>query len=124
MKFYEVQKIRGIVAAYNDEKIKPSIAYKFMKLLKETESENEFYRKQILDIIHKYSEKDENGKPLNNAHGVIIQKGMRDECQKAINELEEMEVDVPPIRFTLQELDEIRMSVSDIFAFDELIMEE
>ena len=45
------------------------------------------------------------------------------EAEKAMRELNEIEVEVPNIKFTLDELDELKLSVADMFALDAFIEE-
>ena len=46
-----------------------------------------------------------------------------DDAQNAMNELNAINIDVPRIKFTLDELSEIKLSVHDIAALDGFIEE-
>ena len=45
------------------------------------------------------------------------------EAEKALKDLNDIEADVPNIKFTLDELDELKLSVADMFALDAFIEE-
>ena len=47
-----------------------------------------------------------------------------EECQKAINDLGETDVDAPKITFSIRELTPINFSVSELYSIDEIIIEE
>ena len=115
--------VRRLVKQRAKEEVSSSLAYKFMKLLKSTDSDEEFYADRMRSIIEHYSEKDESGAPIRKDGGISIADGQVERCQTEINELENTSVDTPSIRFTLDELSEMKFTVTDMFAFDELITE-
>lgn len=115
--------VRRLVKQRAKEEVSSSLAYKFMKLLKSTDSDEEFYADRMRSIIEHYSEKDKSGAPIRKDGGISIADGQAERCQTEINELENTSVDTPSIRFTLDELSEMKFTVTDMFAFDELITE-
>lgn len=105
-------------------KISSKLAYKIMKLCKSVATEEEFYNNKRNEIINEYAVKDENGQIVVSDDGMI--KIMQDKipvAEKALRELNEIEVDVPDIKFMLDELDELKLSVADMFALDAFIVE-
>ena len=74
------------------------------------------------EIIEKYGEKDEGGNFIETETGIQIQKEYRDDCHKAIVELESTEVDKPSLSITYDELEDIKIStegMTSLFAFIE-----
>lgn len=116
--------VRRLVKQRSGEQISSSLAYKFMKLLKVTDSDEEFYTERMRDIIDRYSEKDEKGAPVRKDGGISIAGGQTEKCQSEIVELDNTKIDTPSIRFTLGELSEMKFTVTEMFAFDELITGE
>ena len=114
--------IRQIFAQIAQMKISSKLAYKIMKFCKSIEIEEEFYDNKRMEIIRIYSEKDETGNPIVNADGTakIIAEKMQ-EANRALRELNSMEVEIPNIRFSLAELEEVKLSVADMYALDALI---
>ena len=45
------------------------------------------------------------------------------EANAALNELNNIDVEMPNIKFTLSELDELKLSVADMFVLDQFIEE-
>lgn len=81
------------------------LSYKLSKILKETEKDYEFYDKNLSDIIRAHGELDENGNLIwVNDNSIKIKEGKEEDCQKALNELDNIQVDFPQIYFTLEDL--------------------
>lgn len=105
-------------------KISSKLAYKIMKLCKGVATEEEFYNNKRNEIINIYAARDESGQMVVSQDGMIsIDKDKLEEAQNALRELNEIEVDAPNIKFTLEELDELKLSVADMFVLDAFIEE-
>lgn len=106
------------------EKIVAKLAYKIMKLCKSAAADEEFYNNKRKEIINMYAVKDENGQIAVDDDGMItIVPGKIDEANAAIAELNNIEVDMPSVKFTLAELEELKLSVADMFVLDAFIEE-
>lgn len=105
-------------------KISSKLAYKIMKLCKSVADEEEFYNNKRNEMINMYAQRDENGQIVVSDDGMIsIMSDKIDEAQAALQELNSIEVKVPNIKFTLAELDELKLSVADMFVLDAFIEE-
>lgn len=105
-------------------KISSKLAYKIMKFCKGVATEEEFYNTKRAEIIRKYAIKDENGQIVVSDTGMAsFVPDKIDEANAAMRELNNIEVDVPNIKFTLSELDELKLSVADMFVLDAFIEE-
>lgn len=114
--------IKGISATVVDAKMPTKTAYKFMKLLKAIEEEETFFNEKMRDIIFEFGKKDENGQPIFLENGnVEIIEGKEAECNDRVRELEDIEVDIPDTKFTLEELEVLELSPRDIYALDPVI---
>lgn len=105
-------------------KLPPKLAYKIMKFCKSVSVEEEFYNTRRNEIISEYAIKDENGQIIIGDDGniSIIPERIND-ANAALMELNNTDVDVPNIKFTLDELEHLELSVSDMFALDAFIEE-
>ena len=56
-------------------------------------------------------------------NGIKIQDGKMEECTSKVNELNNTEIELPKIKFTLEELKPYNFSVIDMAKIDELIQE-
>ena len=83
-------------------------AYKINKIKKNVEKEAEFYREKFQGIVDKYAKKNEDGTPQFSEDGeqILIQDGKIEECNQALNELQDLEVDIENYDLTLDDLGE------------------
>jgi hypothetical protein len=113
-----------VFAQITQTKISSKLAYKIMKLCKSIAVEEEFYNNKRNDIINEYATKDENGQVIVSKDGMItIEPDKIDEANAAVAELNNIEVDMPNVRFRLEELEELKLSVADMFVLDAFIEE-
>lgn len=71
-------------------------AYKLNKIRKAVEKEGEFYSEKFQDILNNYAKKDENGELVFSEDGdqIMIKDDMIDECNKALTDLQNLEVQI------------------------------
>ena len=83
-------------------------AYKLNKIKKAVEKEGEFYTEKFQEIVEKYAKHDENGQLVFSDDGnqILIKDGMVDECNKALEDLQSLEVQVETYGLTLDDLGE------------------
>lgn len=121
MKLGNLIQARKALMAYADEKVSAKLAYKMMKFVKATSDDVAFYDEKIKEIIMKYAEKDEKGEIVNDDGNIKLIKDSADACQKEINAVAEIDVDKPQVGFLLSELDELKLSATEMFVLDEFI---
>lgn len=83
-------------------------AYKINKIKKNVEKEAEFYSEKFQGIVDTYAKKDENGNPEFSEDGnqILIQEGKIEECNNALEELQNLEVEVENYDLTIDDLGE------------------
>ena len=83
-------------------------AYKINKIKKNVIKEAEFYSDKFQEIVDKYAKKDENGNPKFSEDGnqILIQDGKIEECNDALEELQNLEVEVENYDLTIDDLGE------------------
>lgn len=121
MKLGKLIKVREMIATHSNEAISVTLAYKMMKFMKASDSEDAFYITKIREIIEKYKDPEQNN---SNDGKVRIQKGKETICQTELNDVENTEVEAPNIQFSLSELEELKLTVQEVFSLDEFIIEE
>lgn len=124
MKINNLIQVRKILTAHSNDKMPTALAYKMMKLLKASDNEDAFYTQKFKDIIENYSQKDEKGNLVFEKENVKIQEDKIFECQEAINNLENTEVEKPAILFTVKELSDLKFTIKEIYILDEFIDED
>ena len=83
-------------------------AYKLNKIKKAVEKEGEFYTEKFQEIVEQYAKHDEKGDLIFNDDGsqIMIKDGMIDECNQAIEDLQNLEVEIETYGFSLDDLGE------------------
>ena len=83
-------------------------AYKLNKIKKAVEKEGEFYTEKFQEIVEQYARHDENGQIVFSEDGnqILIKEGMVDECNKALEDLQDLEVQIETYGLTLDDLGE------------------
>ena len=81
-------------------------AYKINKIKKAVEKESEFYQEKFQEIVDQYAQKDENGELVFSEDGsqIMIKDGLVEECNKALADLQELEVEIDNYNLTLDDL--------------------
>lgn len=105
--------IQQLLNKIKNEEVSLKTAYKFNKIINSIEKELSFYYNKLNEIIEKYSEKDDNGKPLlsEDKTSIQIEKDKLNECQLEMKELSEVDFNIEDIYFSLDELEKIKLTI-------------
>lgn len=109
----------------NIDKIPVALKYKLVKFLKETDGDEEFFQKQLNELIEQYAERDDEGKPVtNNSDGVKVKVEYQDECADKIKELHNIRTEHAQKFLTLSDIENLSISYSDMEGLYPFIKEE
>lgn len=117
--------LQELLNRIKNEKISIKTAYKFNKIIDILEKELNFYNKQLSKIIDKYALKDEKGQPVlsKDKTSVQIKEDKIEDCQREMNELSTITFNVNDISFTLEELENINLTILETRVLMPLIEE-
>lgn len=87
--------------------------YKVLKLKRALEQEVEIYNMQLTSL-QDYFERDEDGNPIQVDGGIKIKNEFLDECNKKIIEINNTEIAVPDLYFSLEELEPLNLSLNEL----------
>jgi hypothetical protein len=125
MQIYNLIQIKEIFTPHYNEKLSVGLSYKIYKLCNSIEQEERFFNQKRQDVIEEFGQKNDDGSLAVNDQGFIqIIAGKEQDAQKALDELTAIDVDMPNITFTLDELSEIKLSVMDMAALEPNIVDE
>ena len=81
-------------------------AYKLNKIRKAVDKEAEFYAEKFKEIVETYARKDENGEYEFSEDGsqILIKEGMVAECNQAIEDLQNLEIEIENYNLTIDDL--------------------
>lgn len=91
-------------------------AYKLSRLAKAADTEMDFYRTKFNEILAEFCQTDDNGKYVytEDGQGYKILEGREYECNQAMTDLHELEIELPDITFTIEEFDGIELTINEL----------
>lgn len=115
LKMITVVNLVSLYDQFKDQALPIKLNYKVNKLFNAINTESQFYRDELNKLIDQYAERDENNQPvlLNSGMGIKLREGTTDIVQNSLNELWNLDVNLPDIYFTLDELENIQMTVEN-----------
>lgn len=126
IKIVQAAELMVLINSFKDKKMPIKTAFKFNNLETLIQGHYEFYIEKLNEIIYEYGEKDSENNLImtEDQTGYKIQKGFEIECQEKINELSNLEVELPnSVSFTLEELENLEVNLYEIQSLSELIIE-
>ena len=122
MKMYEVLELQALYNSIANVKLPLKTTYKFTRLMKHAEEEISFYQEKFREIVEEYGVK-ENGeyKLTPDGQSVVIIAGKELECNAKLAELRNLEVTIENIKFSVEELEGIDVSISELSCLMSLI---
>lgn len=126
LKISQVMEFHTVYSTLKEQEMPIKLAYRLNQIEEICEKKVVFYETKMRDIITRYSEKDNDGNPvfLEDNKSIKISPEHVQECTKKIQELAELDVDLPDIKFTLDQLGELKLSVLEVKALMPFIDEE
>ena len=122
MKMYEVLDLQALYNTIATIKLPLKTTYKFTRLMKRAEEEIAFYQEKFREIVEEYGVK-ENGeyKFTPDGQSIMIIEGKETECNAKLLELRNLEVQIDNIKFTIEELEGIDVSIQELSCLMTLI---
>ena len=122
MKMYEVLDLQGLYNNIATIKLPLKTTYKFARLMKRAEEEIAFYQEKFREIVEEYGVK-ENGeyKFTPDGQSIVIIEGKEAECNTKLLELRNLEVQIDNIKFSIEELEGIDVSIQELSCLMSLI---
>lgn len=126
IKIVQAAELMVLINSFKDKKMPIKTAFKFNNLETLIQGHYKFYIEKLNEIIYEYGEKDSENNLImtEDQTGYKIQKGFEIECQEKINELSNLEVELPnSVSFTLEELENLEVNLYEIQSLSKLIIE-
>jgi hypothetical protein len=117
----KMQDILGFTSFYDtvkSQKLTMKTAYKLAQLARAVDGELQFYREKLQAIIGEYGMLDDNGQPVptEDGDGIKLRPGAEEACYLAMRELQNIEVTLPDIIFSINDFDGIELTIADMGA--------
>ena len=114
----ELVQIGNLCEKFSNRVVSARLAYKLAKLSKAISEDINFYQEKYIEYLEMFGERDENGDFVSNKGNIKIISGLEQECKETFNELNSIEVEIPNIKFSLEELEQLNMTMKDMLVFD------
>ena len=104
----QVINFRNNISFFADANLPLKGAYKINKIRKEVDKEADFYSEKFQEILDKYAKKDESGNMVFSEDGeqIMIADGMIDECNEALSNLQNLDVEIDNYNLSIEDLGE------------------
>lgn len=124
MKMYEILELPNLYESIANMKLSLKTSYKFNRLMRRAEEEIAFYQQKFKEIVDEYGVK-ENGeyKFTPDGSSVLIIPGKESECNEKLIELRNLDIPITNITFSIDELDGLDVSISQLNCLMSLIEE-
>ena len=115
----KVLKIKEIAPKILKQSLPIRTTYKLSKLLDSVQNESEFYHKHLNEIISTYGKRDENGQYVltEDKNGIQVDADNLVTVEEKLKELHNLEVELPDVTFTLDELEQLDCTVQEFNSF-------
>lgn len=125
MKMYEIIDFTNLYEKIKDDKMPLKTAYKFSRLMRYLEKEIGFYQAEFAKVLQTYGKKDNEGNLAISQDGESIEilPGKEVECNTKILELRNLDVTVEGFEFTLEELENLSLTLNEVSCMLSLIKE-
>ena len=122
MKMYEILELSNLYNSISNVKLPLKTSYKFARLMKLVDGELNFYQTKFREIIEEYGVK-ENGeyKLTPDGQSIMIIPGKESECNVKLFELRNLDVPIEGIKFSIEELEGIDVSIQELACIMSLI---
>ena len=124
MKLIDVVGARKVIATKAAEKLDFKLAYKFAKLIKLTNDDEDFYNKHQRELLEQYSRKDDDGNVIPDENGRYqFDNDKIAPLNKELKELADTEVEIPEnLKFPEEELNALKFSIEEVLSLGDLII--
>lgn len=117
IKLVEILKFENFYSKIKEKKLPIKTTYKLTKFFNKVDEEIKFFQTRIKEICETYGERDENNNfiPLEGGAGIKVKEDKIEECQKEIYDLSNLEVEIPAISISLEELEGLELSIEELY---------
>lgn len=125
MKINQIEPLYEALKEWMDKEISFSLAYKMMVISSAIDKEYQFYITKMRSIIQKYALKDEQGELVVENNQIKVDPNYISAAEKELIELGEIEVTLPDIKITYQELEstDLKISPAQLYALTPILSE-
>lgn len=117
-----IRQINSIIELLEKKKFDIKTQYKIIKIKKAIQDEEQIYQEQLQLNCEQFFEKDSNNQPIINKDGAFkIKAEKMNECYLLMKQMNSLEVQIPDIYFTLDELQPLDLTLGELSVLEPFI---
>lgn len=117
------------VEGFLEKPLNIKTAYKLAMIKRQADTQSDFYQTSFLKILEEFGKKDENGELQRveegpNEGNILIQDDKLEECNKAISDLMELEIEINNYNLKLEDFGDMEVSADELSSIIPFLTEE
>lgn len=116
LKMYQIIDFPSFFQKVKSQKLPFKTSYRLTLLIQEIQKHVDFYQESFRNLLMEYSKKDERGSPIptDDGQGVLLSEETMQEAYTKLNELRELDVELPDTKFSSEDFDNIEISPEEM----------
>lgn len=116
LKMYQITDFPSFFSKVKSQKLPFKTSYRLALLTQEIQKHVDFYQESFRNLLMEYSKKDEQGGPIptEDGQGVLLAEETMQEAYTKLNELRELDVELPDTKFSPDDFDGIEISPEEM----------
>lgn len=118
----QISQILNIIENNKNKRFDINTQYKMLLIKKKIKEDLELVEEQYQILLNLYGEVNEKGEFVKTEDGGIkIKEGYQSECQKKIQEFNQLDVTIPDVYFTIEELESLNLTLFELEVLEPFI---
>lgn len=118
----QISQILNIIENNKNKRFDINTQYKMLLIKKKIKEDLELVEEQYQILLNLYGEVNEEGEFVKTEDGGIkIKEGYQNECQKKIQEFNQLDVTIPDVYFTIEELESLNLTLFELEVLEPFI---
>ena len=118
----QISQILNIIENNKNKRFDINTQYKMLLIKKKIKEDLELVEEQYQILLNLYGEVNEEGEFVKTEDGGIkIKEGYQSECQKKIQEFNQLDVTIPDVYFTIEELESLNLTLFELEVMEPFI---
>lgn len=116
LKMYQIIDFPTFFSKVKSQKLPFKTSYRLTLLTTEIEKHINYYQEQFRNLLMEYSKKDDEGNPVPtpDGQGVLLKEETMNEAYAKLNELRDLDVELPDTKFSPDDFGEIELSPEEM----------
>lgn len=116
LKMYQITDFPSFFSKVKSQKLPFKTSYRLALLTTEIEKHINYYQEQFRNLLMEYSKKDDEGEPMptSDGQGVLLKEETMNEAYAKLNELRDLDVELPDTKFSPDDFDGIELSPEEM----------